>query len=126
MWSRTSAGRQIGGGLPRHRILRLDPRDQARPIHRAAIGNRRIDHGHLQRRHRHFALADADVRRVALAPAFVDALQRGHVAAGFLPRGQVKLFAEMKFFRQRHDALRAGLQAGLDEIGIARPLHARA
>ena len=67
------SGRQIRRAAARHRIRRLNPRNQPWPEHCAAIRNRRIDHGHLQRCHRDFTLTNTNVRRVTGTPARMNA-----------------------------------------------------
>ena len=79
------------------RILRLNPRNQARPENRSAVGNRRIGHGHLQRRHRHVTLADAEIAPCRLRashdePAPASANRRSFPAAAadrFVRRNEI-------------------------------------
>ena len=76
--------------------------------------------GHLHRRHRHFALADANVGRIAVVPVgLCTRFKRRENARGFLPGRQVRALAKMKFLGHADDVLDARAQADGDEIGVA-------
>ena len=114
------AGRKICRHFARRGVLRLDALDEARPQNCSAVGDRRNHHGHLNRRDVNRTLANAQIRRVALAPAGMDLLFRGKISARFLIGEKSSAFPEVELLPDADDVFDAGArQAGVDEIRIA-------
>jgi len=100
--------------------------DEARAVKVAAVGNRRGDVGHLQRRDRERALADGEVAGVAVAPDVVPRFllprRIGHDSRRFAAEADLRLAAEAE--RDGHVVyrLRTTAQAGVVEENVARKL----
>ena len=89
---------------------------QARPVNRAAVGERRHEGSHLDRRDKHVALADGGVHHIAAAEiALVDAPDEfliGDVAGKFARQGNPGLVAEVKAARGVEQDVAPDLQSG--------------
>ncbi len=131
--SRTRPFGEMIGGSRRDRILRLDAVHEAWPEDFSAVGERRCQHGHLQRRHVDFALAEANVAPRVVGPVGTQSPVGRKISSHFLPRAQsgkssgqscavarpVRL-AQMQPLGQSDDVLESVTQPVADEIGIAR------
>jgi hypothetical protein len=94
-------GRENGRRFVARRILRLDAFDKARLQNLSAVGDGRIHDGNLHWRYGNFALAEANVRRIAIAPIGVFyPFECREIPLGILKRWQTFPLAQMEFFTE--------------------------